>query len=81
MKPINFKQAGVIFAKNQPEYMPLPAYKGDDGKVISCWKMGFKERLKIFLTGRIWLTLLTFNNPLQPQRLDVDCPFLRRANR
>jgi hypothetical protein len=75
MKPIKFKEANLILAKNQPEYLPLPAWKGNDGTVISCWQLNWKERIKLFIHGRIWLKVLTFNKPLQPQRLDVDRPF------
>jgi hypothetical protein len=75
MKPIEFKEANFTFAINQPQYRPLPTWRGDDGTVISCWKLTRKERLKLLFTGRIWLRVLTFNQPLQPQRLDVDRPF------
>lgn len=76
MKPIKFKEANVTFAENQPEYLPLPAWKGEEGTVISCWQLTWKERLKLLVNGRIWLRMLTFNKPLQPQRLDVDSPFV-----
>ena len=75
MKPFKFKEANVTFAENQPEYLPLPAYKGEDGTVISCWKLNWRERFKLFFKGRIWLRMLTFNKPLQPQILEVDRPF------
>lgn len=73
MKPINFKEANIIFAKNQPQYKPLPAWRTnsdcDDGQVISCWSMNFVERLKVLFTGKIYLSLLTFHKPIQPQKL------------
>lgn len=75
MKPIKFKEANFTFAVNQPQYQPLPAWRGDDGTVISCWQLSRRERLKLLVTGKIWLRVLTFNKPLQPQRLDVDRPF------
>ena len=75
MKPIKFKEANVTFAENQPEYLPLPAWKGEDGIVISCWQLNWMERFKLLINGRIWLRMLTFNKPLQPNRLDVDRPF------
>ena len=76
MKPIKFKEVNTTFAKDQPEYLPLPVYKSDDGVVISCWSMSIKERLQILFTGRLWLRMLTFNEPLQPQRPDVRSPFV-----
>lgn len=68
MKPIQFKEANITFAKDQPEYQPLPAFKnqGMQGEVISCWKLSFRERVRILVTGKLWVCLLTFNKPLTP---------------
>lgn len=76
MKPVKFKGNNCIFAKDQPEYLPLPAYKSKstEGEVISCWKLTLKERLKVLLKGRIYFSLWTFHKPLQPQRPSVDNP-------
>lgn len=75
MEPIHFKQVNVEIAKNQKEYKTLPAFVTRDGVVISCWQMNFKERIKALFTGKVFLTLLTFNKPLQPQLLQIDSPF------
>lgn len=74
MKTINFKHQNTIFAKNQPEYNPLPALKLDtpEGEVISCWKLNFKERLKILFTGKLWVSLMMFNKPLTPMFMSVN---------
>lgn len=72
MKPIKFKEQNVIYAKNQPEYRPLPAHKTKDGVVTSCWQMTFKERLKVLFFGKIYLSMLTFNMPLQPILISID---------
>jgi hypothetical protein len=72
MKPIEFKEHNTVFAKDQPEYLPLPAYREDGdkyGNVICCWQLSFKERIKILFTGKLWLSLMSFNNPLTPHRL------------
>jgi len=73
MKPINFKNQNVVFAKNQPEYQPLPALMIDNkhGEVISCWDLSFSERLRVLFTGKIWLSLLSFNQPLMPSFLST----------
>lgn len=81
MEPIKFKGSNVTFAKNQPEYLSLLTHKTDDGRVTSCWGLSFFERLKVLLTGKIWLSVLTFNKPLQPQRLSVKCPFTIKHQR
>lgn len=64
----------VVYAKNQPEYLPLPVIKDPDGLVISRWKLSFRERIRIFLSGNLWLHLSTFNHPLQPIYLDTKPP-------
>lgn len=74
MKPVNFEHQNVVFAKDQPDYQSLPALKLDtpEGEVISCWGLSFKERIKVLFTGKIWVSLMTFNNPLTPSYLSVN---------
>ena len=74
MKPVNFKYQNTVFAKDQPEYLPLPSLKleGEKGNVISCWKLSFIERLRILFLGRIWLDLMSFNKPLTPSFLSTN---------
>lgn len=74
MKPVEFKHQNIVFAKDQPEYQPLPALRIDslEGEVVSCWKLSFKERVKIIFTGRVWLSLMSFNKPLTPSYLAVN---------
>lgn len=73
MKPIKFKHQNVVFAEDQPEYQPLPALKIDSptGEVVSCWKLSFKERIKVLVFGRVWMSLMSFNKPLTPSFLAV----------
>lgn len=74
MKAIDFKHRNIIFAENQPEYTSLPALKlnTENGEVISCWHMNFRERIKALFTGKVWLSLMTFNKPLTPSFMSVD---------
>jgi hypothetical protein len=76
MKIIKFPEHNIVYAENQPEYMPLPAFKVGDrkGTIICCWKLSWRERFKLFMTGLIWHRIMTFNHPLQPQLLEVDKP-------
>lgn len=76
MKLVEFAEQNVVFAKNQPEYLPLPAHvkEGPAGQITCCWQLKWSERLKVLWTGVIWHNVLTFNNPLQPQLLMVDKP-------
>lgn len=75
MKPITFKESNVVYAKDQPEYLQLPAYRNHCGDVICLWKLNILERIKIVFTGKLWLHVLTFNHPLQPLRPTLDFPF------
>jgi hypothetical protein len=77
MKLIEFPEQTVVFAKNQPEYLPLPAfrYQGDpEGRIICCWELTPEERETVLKTGKIWHHILTFHHPLQPQLLSVEKP-------
>ena len=74
MKPISFPEVNLIFAKDQPQYIALPGYRSEDGIVVTCWGMTWRERLKVFLTGRVWFRTMTFGNPLYPQSMSVDKP-------
>jgi len=73
MEPVEFEEHNVIYAKDQPEYRPLPALKlqEEEGRVISCWRLGFWERIKLLFTGRLWVCLMTFNRPLTPSFFTV----------
>lgn len=73
MKPIKFKEQNCTFAENQPEYLPLPGLKVDSpqGEVIFCMSLSWRERLILLFTGKLWCSLLTFNNPLTPSFFTV----------
>lgn len=80
MKLVDFPERNVIFAEDQPQYLPLPAHRALHdlhGRVTCCWVLSFRERLQVLFIGRIWHQVLTFNNPLQPQLLLTTKPDLR----
>lgn len=79
MKTIEFPEHTTEIAKDQPEYNTLPAHRFKDdseGRIACCWKMTWRERLRVLFTGIIWHEILTFNQPLQPQRLSVRKPVM-----
>lgn len=76
MKPILFKEADILFGKDQPKYKPLPAYRCDDGEVISCWGVGWFERLQVLFTGRVWVSVLSGGGPIQPIALHAVNPLI-----
>lgn len=62
--------SAVVFAKSQPQYRQLPANAGG-GYVETKWKLTIKERFVLFFYGRLYLTVKTFDQPLQPIRMSV----------
>lgn len=66
MEPIKFDGANVVYGENQPEYMPLPAHRNENGDVMTCWKLTDEEIKQVVESGCIWVGQLTFNQPLQP---------------
>jgi hypothetical protein len=81
MKLIEFPEQTVVIAKHQPQYIPLPAhqFKDENGTIACCWQLTFWERVRILFTGRLWHLVLTFNQPLQPQRLQVEKPSMKKS--
>lgn len=66
MKPIEFHEQNVVYAKDQPQYTPLPAFKNEDGDLVTCWELSDEEIKYIVETKQLWLGIKTFNQPLQP---------------
>ena len=77
MKPVNFKESNIIFAKNQKPYIPLPAYQDDidGGRIFHCWKLTWIERIKILFSGKLWINVLNFRQPPQPIKPMIENPF------
>lgn len=76
MKPIEFPEQTQVWAKNQPPYLPLPAYV-DGRDTITLWQLTWGERLRLLFMGRLWLRQLNCGQPLQPQLPTLDSPFTR----
>ena len=66
----------TVFAKDQPEYLPLPTVFLDtpERPVVSRWRFTDEEREAIANGADLILTQLTFQNPLQPQHVQVCFP-------
>lgn len=81
MKLIEFPEQTTVIGKDQPEYQPIPAHVFSDerptGRICFCWQLGWRERLRAFLTGKLWHQVMTFNHPLQPQLLTVEKPEMK----
>lgn len=73
MEAIKFKECNIVFAEDQDEYNSLPAFYNSEEKTASfCYKLSFIEVVKVFFRRKIWVSIMTFNKPLQPQLLSVD---------
>ena len=75
VNPIAFPQQTTVWAKNQPPYLPLPAYT-NDRETITCWQLTWRERIAVFLLGRLWLRQINLGQPLQAQAPSINTPFL-----
>lgn len=80
MKLHQFPECNAVIGVGQDEYQPLPAhldYKNDEtGKVTFCWRLTWRERLRVLWTGELWHEVLTFRKPFQPQKLSVEKPII-----
>lgn len=61
----------VTFAKDQPEYSPLPALLYPDGKVLTEWTFTEEERQRIARGENLRLWIWTFGKALQPVALEI----------
>jgi hypothetical protein len=64
----------VVYTKEQPEYRPLPCIRAADGTILTRWSLNEQEKRKVLEQGYIYLTVMTFNQPLQPILMIVDPP-------
>lgn len=82
MKAIEFEGVNVRIAEDQPEYQTLPARIGpvplmeghDAMGATFCFELTPEELAEVNRTGRIWHTVVTFGQPLQPQSMTVEKP-------
>ena len=78
MKAVKFDEVNVIYAENQEEYESLPVFKPENdeyGLIVACFELSPDELKSVSENGKIWLSVLTFNNPLQPVLLSAHKPF------
>jgi len=77
MKPISPVAPGlnrpeIIIAKDQPQYIPLPAiHDRENGVVHTRWGLSMVERFRVLIFGSMYLSVRTFNEPLQPVKLST----------
>lgn len=64
----------VVYAADQPEYQPLPAFKCVNGKILTRWELNEEEKRLVVEQGYLYLAVNTFNQPLQPVFLSATPP-------
>lgn len=71
------EQDEFVIARDQSEYIPLPAIEvnvADQIGVLTRWRPTEEERAALANGADIWLITLTGGEPLQPIRMEVECP-------
>lgn len=79
MKPVSPVVPGAdlpetLFAKDQPEYIPLPAHATKDGYVLSRWRLSWRERFALLFRGDIYHWQGAFGHSLQPIAMTTEKP-------
>jgi len=69
----------VVYAKNQPQYLPLPAQVRPDGRVTTRWRLSEEEKALLLQGEDIYLQVLTFGHPMYPILLSVGHPEKKRS--
>lgn len=80
MTPVKFAECNTEFARDQAQYRVLYGhmnYADPAGKATFCWRLSFRQRLRVLLTGVVWHQVMTFKAPLQPQLLLTYKPTLK----
>jgi len=77
MTAVDFKEANLKIAENQPEYETLPVHhNSEEGSIVYCFELDEAEIKQVRETGRIYLKQITFNKSMQP--IGMSC--LKEAN-
>lgn len=65
-----------VIGADQPEYQPLPAivHETFEQTILSGWRLSWRERLRVLVVGRVYVQLLTFGDPVQPQIVSTELP-------
>lgn len=75
---ISFPEQNEVIAKDQPQYLPIPAYyvdKSPKGEIFMKIQPTPEELKQLNEQGHFWMSIWTFDNPLQPLRLFTESPF------
>lgn len=68
---------GVTLARNQPEYLQLPVFRraqDPSGVLTSRWRLTWRERFRVFISGVVFVQVMTFCEPMQPIKPSIEKP-------
>lgn len=73
MEPVRFPEVNTIIGKGQPEYVALPAHRGDAPLMTMTmqFRLSEEELAEVVRTRSIWIQQLTFGGAFQPIGLSV----------
>ena len=77
--PVDFKESNFVWkgwpeAEGREKVLDLPAYRGE-GQTISYWGLSWIERVRVLLSGRVWLHVIGEVHP--PVYINTEKPFTR----
>lgn len=88
MEPVNPGIPGfpqVACGESQEEYNTLPAVLAYDASgnviLVTRWQLSAEERAAIAAGGDLYLTVLTFGQPLQPVLLGTEPPEMHQTKK
>ena len=80
MNPTNFPESNCVLhppdGMTPDECDDLAVFR-DGRNVISCWKLTLADRIKLLVSGRLWLGVVG-GRTQPPVWLSADCPFKRQ---
>ncbi len=66
-----FQGREITFAKNQPQFIPIPVHRNRMGVLLSRWRLTDDERAAIAAGADIFLSSFTRNESLLPCMIEV----------
>lgn len=68
MEIIELPGMNFTYAKDQPEYLPLPVRKFPKGETIACYELSDEDLAEMNRTRKMYISQWTFNGGYQPIR-------------
>ncbi len=62
MSPIRVPRSHARARQGPAGVPPLPVHRTSDGTMVSCWRPTLWQRLRLLVTGRVWVMQMTFSH-------------------